>query len=190
MLNIPELTETLLSGKDIDIEYKFVSEEDHQQLYNLLLNILGKIDRLFLTEVISTILKEILMNANKANAKRIYFLKKDLDIHNADHYSKGMKTFQQEITHHWDEQKEILQNSGFQIHVRAKMVNNNFAILVENDSALLPQELDRIKKKNRIRQKIQRSFRRVYGHIRLSGKRGPRFGFDSTPSKKLRNRFR
>ncbi|EMY15093.1 hypothetical protein LEP1GSC043_3430 [Leptospira weilii str. Ecochallenge] len=47
MLNIPELTETLLSGKDIDIEYKFVSEEDHQQLYNLLLNILGKIDRLF-----------------------------------------------------------------------------------------------------------------------------------------------
>ncbi|EKR63835.1 HDIG domain protein [Leptospira weilii str. 2006001853] len=147
MLNIPELTETLLSGKDIDIEYKFVSEEDHQQLYNLLLNILGKIDRLFLTEVISTILKEILMNANKANAKRIYFLKKDLDIHNPDHYSKGMKTFQQEITHHWDEQKEILQNSGFQIHFRAKMVNNNFAILVENDSALLPQELDRIKKR-------------------------------------------
>lgn len=76
MLNIPELTETLLSGKDIDVEYKFVSEEDHQQLYNLLLNILGKIDRLFLTEVISTVLKEILMNANKANAKRIFFLKK------------------------------------------------------------------------------------------------------------------
>ncbi|ASV09909.1 hypothetical protein B2G50_18485 [Leptospira interrogans serovar Canicola] len=74
MLNIPELTETLLSGKDIDVEYKFVSEEDHQQLYNLLLNILGKIDRLFLTEVISTVLKEILMNANKANAKRIFFL--------------------------------------------------------------------------------------------------------------------
>ncbi|MCG6162418.1 HDOD domain-containing protein, partial [Leptospira bandrabouensis] len=89
MLNIPELTDTLLNGKDIDIEYKFVSEEDHQQLYNLLLNILGKIDRLFLTEVISTILKEILMNANKANAKQIFFLKKNLDIHNADHYAKG-----------------------------------------------------------------------------------------------------
>ncbi|WP_082278978.1 HDOD domain-containing protein, partial [Leptospira interrogans] len=147
MLNIPELTETLLSGKDIDVEYKFVSEEDHQQLYNLLLNILGKIDRLFLTEVISTVLKEILMNANKANAKRIFFLKKNLDIHNADHYSKGMRTFQEEITHHWDDQKEILQNSGFKIHFRAKMINSSLAILVENDSALLPQELDRIKKR-------------------------------------------
>lgn len=188
MLNIPELTETLLSGKDIDVEYKFVSEEDHQQLYNLLLNILGKIDRLFLTEVISTVLKEILMNANKANAKRIFFLKKNLDIHNADHYSKGMRTFQEEITHHWDDQKEILQNSGFKIHFRAKMINSSLAILVENDSALLPQELDRIKKESSPL-KIQRPFRCVYGYFRFSRKCRTWFSFNSTPFEKFRNRL-
>lgn len=59
-----------------------------------------------------------------------------------------MRTFQEEITHHWDDQKEILQNSGFKIHFRAKMINSSLAILVENDSALLPQELDRIKKES------------------------------------------
>lgn len=145
MLNVPESAESLASGKEIDIEYRFLSDEDHQQIYLLLLQILGHLDRLFLTEVISTILKELLMNANKANAKRIFFLSEGLNINEPSQYQKGMKRFLEEIIHKWDEQESVLKGSNFSVKLRAKILNQNLIFLVENDAPLLPQEMDRIK---------------------------------------------
>lgn len=145
MLNPTELTETLVSGKDIELEYRFISDEDHQQIYLLLLQVLGNLDRLFLTEVVSTILKELLMNANKANAKRLFFLSEGLNINEASHYNKGMKRFLEDIIHKWDEQEKILKGSNLSVRLRAKIMNQNLIFLIENDSALLPQESERIK---------------------------------------------
>lgn len=112
-MNVSEYADSLSSGKEIDIEYRFISDEDHQQIYLLLLQILGHLDRLFLTEVVSTILKELLMNANKANAKRIFFLSEGLNISDAAQYQRGIKRFQEEIIHRWDEQEPVLKGSNF-----------------------------------------------------------------------------
>ncbi|PJZ68482.1 HD family phosphohydrolase [Leptospira perolatii] len=145
MLNVSELTDTLTSGKDIDLEYRFITDEDHQQIYLLLLQILGHLDRLFLTEVVSTVLKELLMNANKANAKRIFFLREGLDIENAAQYQKGMHRFLEEVIHKWDDQEKILRGSNLIVKLRAKILNQNLVFLIENDAPLLVQESERIK---------------------------------------------
>ncbi len=145
MLNVPELTESLVGGKDIDLEFRFITDEDHQQIYLLLLQILGNLDRLFLTEVVSTVLKELLMNANKANAKRIFFLTEGLNINEPGHYTKGMRRFLEEIIHKWDEQEKVLKSSNLLVRLRAKIMNQNLIFLIENDAPLLPQEADRIK---------------------------------------------
>ncbi|EQA36666.1 HDIG domain protein [Leptospira inadai serovar Lyme str. 10] len=145
MLNVSEYADSLSSGKEIDIEYRFISDEDHQQIYLLLLQILGHLDRLFLTEVVSTILKELLMNANKANAKRIFFLSEGLNISDAAQYQRGIKRFQEEIIHRWDEQEPVLKGSNFSVRLRAKILNQNLIFLVENDCPLLAQESERIK---------------------------------------------
>ncbi|WP_425324587.1 HDOD domain-containing protein [Leptospira wolffii] len=145
MLNVPELAESLASGKEIDLEYRFISDEDHQQIYLLLLQALGNLDRLFLTEVVSTVLKELLMNANKANAKRIFFLSEGLNINEPSHYNKGMRRFLEEIIHKWDDQEKVLKGSNLSVRLRAKIMNQNLIFLVENDAILLPQEMERIK---------------------------------------------
>jgi hypothetical protein len=49
-----------------------------------------------LKEPLSYCLRELAVNAKKANTKRVYFLEKGLDLNNDKEYESGMKYFKQE----------------------------------------------------------------------------------------------
>lgn len=142
-----KLYDKLLAGEQIEIQHKFVSDEDLKDYYNLFFLALSYFDEIFLLEVSFTIIKEILVNAVKANAKRIHFRSLGLDIHSAEDYEKGMESFADEVTFKWLEQEEHLNNSEFFISSTCKFEVGNILFSVENNTTVLPEEQKRILKR-------------------------------------------
>ena len=148
------LQEQFSSGQNVELNYSFIEEKDHQDIYCLLLMFFGYLDQLFLVEVVFTIMKEILINANKANAKRQYFIKIGKDINNPEDYKIGMKNFNENITSRWSEQREMLANSEFFVQVRFRFADDTFSIVVDNNVPLTPGEQERIKQRMEAARKI------------------------------------
>jgi len=66
-------------------------------LNSIVARILAHQDQVFLLNSTITILREIIINALKANAKRIFFIKNQLDINNNAAYMSGMNKFKKEV---------------------------------------------------------------------------------------------
>ena len=147
MIETAVLYDKLISGEEVEIQHKFVSDEDLKDYYNLFFLILTFFDQIFLLEVGFTIIKEILINAVKANAKRIHFKNLNLDINNPDDYSSGMESFAEEVTFKWLEQEELLKSSEFYINSIFRFSEDSLIFSVENNAPVQPTEQDRILKR-------------------------------------------
>lgn len=147
MLDPNEIYDKLLKGEQVNIRHTFISEDDLRVYYNLFLLMMSFYDQMFLLEVSFTIVKEILINAVKANAKRVHFKRLNLNIHDPAHYEKGMLSFAEEVTMKWNEQQEYLDSSEFYIQTNSLIKDNNFLFIVENNANVMPVEQERIKKR-------------------------------------------
>ena len=89
-------------------------------------------------------MKELAVNAKKANTKRVYFLDKNLDIANTDDYEQGMLTFKQEtldnIDHYLQKQKE----QGLYIKVLFHAKGKTLTISVRNNVEISRKEQMRV----------------------------------------------
>lgn len=147
MIDIDKTYDTLLSGEAVHIRHKFISDEDLKNYYNLFFLVLSYFDQIFLLEVGFTIIKEILINAVKANAKRLHFRRLNLDINHAEDYEIGMESFAEEVTFKWIEQEEYLNSSEFFIESIFQFKDGNFLFIVENNATVQPEEQERILKR-------------------------------------------
>jgi putative nucleotidyltransferase with HDIG domain len=146
-VNFQEIIAQLETSKESRINYYFVTEEQNQEIYALLVHVMGYMDKLYLVEVVFTVLKELLMNANKANAKRDYFTRENLDIHNPKDYIKGMSQFQENIIQKWSEQLEHLDGGSFYISLLMKVEGKTIHFAVENNAPITQEELARVNKR-------------------------------------------
>jgi hypothetical protein len=144
MIDIDKAYDTLISGEVVQFRHKFVSDEDLKNYYNLFFLVLSYFDQIFLLEVGFTIIKEILINAVKANAKRIHFRKINLDINIPEEYEKGMESFAEEVTFKWIEQEQYLETSEYYIESIFQFKDGNFLFIVENNTSVQPEEQIRI----------------------------------------------
>ena len=64
----------------------------------------------YIKDYVIYFIKELMVNAKKANTKRVYFIEQGLDINDMDDYREGMKHFKQrtfdDITYYLTLQKE------------------------------------------------------------------------------------
>jgi hypothetical protein len=59
--------------------------------------IMAKYDRLDLAPAVEIVVKELVMNAAKANFKKIFFAENNLNLDDANHYEQGMAQFREVI---------------------------------------------------------------------------------------------
>jgi putative nucleotidyltransferase with HDIG domain len=89
-------------------------------------------------------LRELAVNAKKANTKRVYFDTKGLDINDPDQYEEGMKTFKQDtlenIAYYLSKQKE----KGYYIKIIYQAKGPNIVIEVRNNVEINRKEYIRI----------------------------------------------
>lgn len=102
-------------------------------------------------DTIYTILKEMIINSVKANAKRVFFKQRQADIHNREDYDKHIKEFKKEFLENQDKYKELLKKNDYNVIILFRFNKQGFQITVKNNVPITEEEL------NRVRQRIEKS---------------------------------
>ena len=89
-------------------------------------------------------LKELAVNAKKANTKRIYFQEKGLTLNNKEDYSEGMKHFKSETMDRIDHYLELQKQKGLYIKISFHTFSSNFRIAIKNNVEINRKEQMRI----------------------------------------------
>ena len=138
---IPEdYTSALSVGHEFRLEFTSFERESEAAFLRLLRRFLTKCDMLFLNDVLITIMKELITNAVKANAKRLYFEKRGLDIRNSQDYAEGMKTFKSEGLRSGSEILTDLELTDYIVKIFFRCTENSMTIAVANNIEMVPEE--------------------------------------------------
>ena len=92
-------------------------------------------------------LKELIVNAKKANTKRIFFQEQGLDPHDPEAYDRGMVLFKSEMiqrNHHF---MDALRSRGLHVKVELGRIRGFITVAVRNNTPLLEKEAQRIGEK-------------------------------------------
>ena len=139
-----ELSGQLINGDPVKLTFHYNSREINRFLNSLLAKLLSRTDLLYLQGAVENVLREMIVNAVKANTKRVFFKKINLNITNPDHYEEGMASFKSFKTDSISELPLELKRNGFKVELYLKKDNNGFRIIVRNNTGLLPLEQERI----------------------------------------------
>jgi putative nucleotidyltransferase with HDIG domain len=133
----------LEKDKNINIRFHYHNEEVLKSIDALFSKLLAKIDMIYLLDYIVTIMRELIANAVKANAKRYYFKKLNIDINNPGKYTEGIINFKKEIIGTNALEKE-LEKTDYETKVIIELLNDSIQVSVVNNSSIHPVELERI----------------------------------------------
>ncbi len=102
---------------------------------------LREIGKEYLHKFINYNFKEIVINAKKANIKRVFFNSIHMDINNSTQYQEGMKDFKDKMMPHLEDFSNRLVHENLWIFVRYKVMKDDFILEVINNTPILQEEL-------------------------------------------------
>lgn len=127
------------------ITFRYADRDLIMNIDGIFAKLLTAHDQLYILNSVISIMREVVANAQKANAKRVYFTGSGLDINNPDDYKKGMKTFKTHFMQKPDEMSALLLKSDFFININFGIDRDGLTVSVKNNAAVLPREMERIK---------------------------------------------
>ncbi|GBF51901.1 HDOD domain protein [Leptospira ryugenii] len=136
--------EEFLSGKPAQKDYVHFSEVNCHDLDLWIGRICRSVSLEFLHEILFTILNELLVNGCKANAKRVFFREKSLNLQEPSDYKKGISLFKFQFGHHRTELFRQLENTEYLVNVIAKNHPQYLEFKVSNNAKILEEERNRI----------------------------------------------
>lgn len=152
------------TGEPLRINFQYVSDDILVFLNSIMARVLAKYDLHYILYSMLAIIREIVVNALKANAKRVFFESYGFDINNAEDYIKGINAFKEKVIGDFEEIREELTKSSYYINFNLDYKSNGLIFSVKNNAALLSQELVRINR--RIALAMQKeNFHELYEHI-------------------------
>ena len=92
-------------------------------------------------------IQELVVNAKKANTKRVYFIDRGLDLNDHDDYSQGMANFKDDTLNNINYYLELQRQQGLYIKLILHLKNNRITIEVRNNSTITLGEFQRIKQR-------------------------------------------
>ena len=144
-VNIPQLIAHFDKNEPVSISFYYPNETISRIINALLAAILSKNDQIYLLDMMITILREIIVNATKANAKRIYFKKLNLDINDPQSYTTGIEHFKKDIVGQLDTLENELKNSNLKVTLSICKEDKGVTFIITNPAAIHSEELNRIK---------------------------------------------
>jgi HD-like signal output (HDOD) protein len=117
------------------------TEADLEEILLIYLEELGQAE---LKDHLAYCLKELTVNAKKANTKRVYFMEKNLRIDKPDEYDKGMRTFKSDTLTNIDYYLNLQEQKDLYIKVTYLIRNNVLYMSVRNNVPITPKELTRV----------------------------------------------
>lgn len=139
-----EILETVYKGESVVIQFTFPEKPMMEFLNGLLANMLGQVDLIFLLDTFVTVLRESLLNAVKANAKRLYFEKNKTDINDNLAYTFLMKKFRAEIIGDMAAIETELKGGPYYVEIEFKINEDSLFLSIRNNTPILEKERERI----------------------------------------------
>jgi len=108
---------------------------------------LKHMNQMKLRDYIVYIVQELVVNAKKANTKRVYFAERGLDIDNDNDYFLGMKDFKEETIGNINHYLQLQKEKGLYIKVILQVKRNTILIEIRNNVSANKMEQLRIQDK-------------------------------------------
>ena len=127
--------------------YCYTLTLEQKKRFQSILNIfLDACHESYLFNCLSYCLFELLDNASKANAKRIFFQEQNLNINDAADYQNGMKNFKSNLSDNKEHYKEELASGRLQVHLQLS-ADDVICVSVTNNTKITNAEYKRIQDK-------------------------------------------
>ncbi len=139
-----QLIRAVRNSIPITIKTFTLPHETEMYLEEVLAVFLRELGQQQIKDQIAYCMRELAVNAKKANTKRVYFMEKNLDMKNEQEYAEGMKTFKEEtlgnIQHYLERQKE----EGLYIKIVFHVKDKNFILSIRNNVEISKKEQIRV----------------------------------------------
>jgi HD-like signal output (HDOD) protein len=159
-----DFADKIENGETVGISFHYYNKKNNSFVSSLIKKILVRRNINFLQDTVMTILRELIVNAVKANSKRLYFLSNNWDISNTEQYLRGMENFKDYIITNGENITDELKKTNLKVELYFKKTDSGIKIFVRNNAPILPKELDRIKLRIESAKKYS-DFAEVYGDI-------------------------
>ena len=141
--DIQSIRDAVRERRPINFYCYTLTLEQKQRFQNILDVFLKECDEYYLFNCLSYCLFELLDNASKANAKRIYFKEQHLNIDDAGDYANGMKNFKSNLSDNTQHYKSELESGMLQVHLQLS-ANDVISLAVSNNTKITDAEAKRI----------------------------------------------
>lgn len=142
-----DISEQINNGEPVKLAFHYNTKEINKFLNSIFVKVLSKNDLDYLHGMVETILREMIINAVKANSKRVFFKLKSLDIQNESDYNTGMEDFKSYFINDDNGLADELKEQGYRVELCMKKSSDGFRIMVRNNAPLLPFENERIRER-------------------------------------------
>ena len=132
------------NGVPLVIKTHSLPPQTEADLEEVLFIYLAELGQESLKDHLSYCLKELTVNAKKANTKRVYFQEKGLDLTNTADYQKGLKTFKQDTMDNLEHYLRLQEKEDLFVKVTFLIRNNTLYISVKNNAPIVSAELTRV----------------------------------------------
>ncbi len=132
------------NGIPLVIKTHSLPPETEADLEEILMIYLEELGQDAVKDHLAYCLKELTVNAKKANTKRVYFKEKGLNLDNPEDYEKGMKSFKSETLGNIQHYLELQEQQDLYIKVTYLIRNNMLHFSVRNNAPIKPKELTRV----------------------------------------------
>ena len=143
---ISKIRDAVKNRQPVDFYCYTLSLEQKQRFQQILNVFLDACNEANLFNCLSYCLFELLDNASKANAKRIFFQEQHLNINDSKDYSNGMKNFRDNLSDNTEHYKNELASGKLQVHLQLS-ADDVICVSVSNNTKITTEEYDRIQTK-------------------------------------------
>ncbi|AFG36335.1 HDOD domain-containing protein [Spirochaeta africana] len=139
-----EIRKCVRSGTPYSVTTATLPHETELQLEEILSLFLEEIGRGQLKDSLGYCLRELAVNAKKANTKRVYFTSLGLDISNPGDYTKGMQTFKRDTLGNIQHYLPMMDEQGYYIRISFTMKGTTLVISIANNTEMTQKEQIRV----------------------------------------------
>lgn len=133
-------------GETVGFSFYYFNSDSNLFVNSLVKKVLERNDKIFLHHTLCSVLKELIINAVKANSKRYFFKSNNIDIENIEEYNRGMANFKDFIIDEQESVETMLKKLDLKVEIYLKKDDGDLKIYIRNNTPLLPAEISRIQK--------------------------------------------
>jgi len=142
-----KIKKAIKSGLPLTVTTYTLPKEIEVYLEQVIEAFLRHTNQLKLKDYIVYCVQELVINAKKANTKRVYFQERGLDVNNPDDYKAGMGKFKEETLSQIERYLQLQKKNGLYIKVILQMKRNTINIEIRNNVQATKTEQIRIQDK-------------------------------------------